>query len=170
MEFQLSYFIIHICTINVFHLPKINIHWKDWCWSWRSNALTTWCKEPTLWKDPDAGKDWRQEKGVTEDEMVGWRHQLNGHELEQPRGDNERQGRLPWCSPWGCTESNVTVSEEQHRAQMMGYGACPIFFNYIHPLSVRISFWLWSASSALLLCYITFYFWKSNSLQSDRAP
>ena len=35
-----------------------------------------------IWKDPDAGKDWRQEKGMTEDEMVGWRHQLNGHECE----------------------------------------------------------------------------------------
>ena len=35
-----------------------------------------------IWKDPDAGKDWRQEKGTTEDEMVGWHHWLNGHEFE----------------------------------------------------------------------------------------
>ena len=35
-----------------------------------------------IWKDPDAGKDWRQEKGTTEDEMVGWHHRLNGHEFE----------------------------------------------------------------------------------------
>ena len=35
-----------------------------------------------IWKDPDAGKDWRQEKGTTEDEIVGWHHQLNGHEFE----------------------------------------------------------------------------------------
>ena len=40
-----------------------------------------------IWKDPDAGKDWRQEKkGTTEDEMVGWHHQLNGHEFEQGPG------------------------------------------------------------------------------------
>ena len=35
-----------------------------------------------FWKDPDSGKDWRREKGMTEDEMVGWHHQLNGHEFE----------------------------------------------------------------------------------------
>ena len=53
------------------------------CWSWNSNTLATWCKELIIWKDPDAGKDWRQEeKGMTEDEMVGWHHQLNGHEFE----------------------------------------------------------------------------------------
>ena len=61
-----------------------NIHWKDWCWSWNSNTLATWCEELThLKKDPDAGKDWRQEeKGTTEDEMIGWHHQLNGHKSE----------------------------------------------------------------------------------------
>ena len=53
----------------------LNIHWKDWCWSWNSNTLATWCKELTHWKRSDAGKDWRQEeKGKTEDEMVGWHH------------------------------------------------------------------------------------------------
>ena len=57
----------------------LNIHWKDWCWS--SNTLATWCEEPTYWKYPDAGKDWKQEKGTTEDEMVGWHHWLNGHEF-----------------------------------------------------------------------------------------
>ena len=49
----------------------LNIHWKDWCWSWSSNTLATWCVEPTHWKNSDAGKDWGQEeKGATEDEMV----------------------------------------------------------------------------------------------------
>ena len=49
------------------------IHWQDWCWSWSwsSNTLATWCKESIIGKDPDAGKDWRQEKkGTTEDEML----------------------------------------------------------------------------------------------------
>ena len=67
--------------------PKGNqswIFWKDWCQSWSSRTLATWGKELTHWRDPDAGKDWRQEgKGTTEDEMVGWHHQLNGHEFEQ---------------------------------------------------------------------------------------
>ena len=48
-------------------------------------------------KDPDSGKDWRQEeKGMTEDEMVGWHHRLDGHEFEQTHGDGEGQGSGPW--------------------------------------------------------------------------
>ena len=59
-------------------------------------------------KDPDAGKDWGQEeKGETEDEMVGWHHLLNGHELEQAPGDSG-QGSLTCCSPWCHEESDMT--------------------------------------------------------------
>ena len=58
---------------------------------------------------PDAGKDWGQEKkGITEDEMAGWHHRLNGHEFEQTLEDGEGQGRLACCSPWGCKESDTT--------------------------------------------------------------
>ena len=54
-------------------------------------------------KDPDSGKDWGQEeKEVTEDEMVGWHHWLNGHEFEQTLGDREGQGSLVCCSSWRC--------------------------------------------------------------------
>ena len=64
-----------------------------------------------IWKDPDAGEDWRQEeKGATEDEMTGWHHQLNGHEFEQTPEDSEGQGGLVSCSPWGCKESDTTKS------------------------------------------------------------
>ena len=60
-------------------------------------------------KDPDAGKHRRQEeKGMREDEMVGWHHRLNGPEFEQTLGDSERQGSLECCSPWGCKESGMT--------------------------------------------------------------
>ena len=59
-------------------------------------------------KDPDAGKDWRQEKGTTEDEMVGWHHRLEGHEFEQAPGDGNGQGSLGYCSPWGHTELDTT--------------------------------------------------------------
>ena len=53
-------------------------------------------------KDPDARKDWGQEKNKTlEDTMSGWHHQLNGHEFEQISGDSEGQGNLVCCSPWG---------------------------------------------------------------------
>ena len=61
------------------------------------------------WKDPDAGKDWRQEeKGTTENEMVGWHHQLNGHEFEQALGVGDGQGSLVCFSPWGCKELDMT--------------------------------------------------------------
>ena len=69
-----------------------------------------WPSDVKSWligKDPDAGKDWRQEKGTSEDEMVGWHHWLNGHELEQAPGDGDGQGSL-CCSPWGYKESDTT--------------------------------------------------------------
>ena len=60
-------------------------------------------------KDPDAGKDWRQEeKGMTEDGMVEWHHWVNGHEFEQALGADDGQGSLECCSPWGHKESDTT--------------------------------------------------------------
>ena len=57
----------------------------------------------------DAGKDWRwEEKGTTEDEMVWWHHQLNGHELDWIPGVDDGQGNLACCRPWGCKESDMT--------------------------------------------------------------
>ena len=64
-------------------------------------------KSRLIGKDPDAGKDWGQEKGVTEDEIIGWHHWLNGHEFEQVPGDGEGQGSLVCCSPWGRNESTL---------------------------------------------------------------
>ena len=62
-----------------------------------------------IWKDPDAGKDWRQEeKGTTDDEMVGWRHRLDGYEFEQARGVGDVQGCLACCSPWCHKELDMT--------------------------------------------------------------
>ena len=86
----------------------LNIHWKDWCWSWSPNTLATWCEELTHWKNLDAGKDWRwEEKGLTEDEMVVWHHRLNGHEFEQAPGVGDGQGSLAHRSSWGRKESDV---------------------------------------------------------------
>ena len=65
-------------------------------------------KSQLIGKDPDAGKDWGQEKGATEDEMIGWHHWLNGHEFEQTLGDSEGKGSLACCSPWGHKESDTT--------------------------------------------------------------
>ena len=100
----------------------LNIHWKDWCWSWSSNTLATWCIEPFLGKDPDSEKDWRQEdKGMIEDKIVGWHHWLNGHEFEQTPGNSEGQGSLACFSPWSCKESDMSewLKNEQKIAQQM---------------------------------------------------
>ena len=71
---------------------------------WPSDA-----KSWLLGKDPDAGKDWRQEeKGMTEDEMVGWHHQLDWHEIEQAPGVGDGQGSLACCSPQSCKNSDKT--------------------------------------------------------------
>ena len=71
-------------------------------------------------KDPDAGKNGSQEeKGPTEDEMVGWHHQLNGDEFEQTLGDSERQERLVCCSPWGHKEPDDLVTEQQYPVEGM---------------------------------------------------
>jgi len=77
----------------------------------KAEALILWPPDAKNWlieKDPDAGKDWRQdEKGMTEDEMVGWYHRLDGHELEQALGVDDGQGSLVCCSPWGHKESDT---------------------------------------------------------------
>ena len=67
-----------------------------------------------IWKDPNAGKDWGQEeKGTTEDAMVGWHHRLDGHEFEQASGVGDGQGSLVCCSPWG-TKTRTWLSVIKH--------------------------------------------------------
>ena len=62
-----------------------------------------------IWKDPDAGKDGGQEeKGTTEDEMVGCHHQLNEHGFGWTPGVGDGQGGLACCGSWGCKESDMT--------------------------------------------------------------
>ena len=87
----------------------LNIHWKDWYWSWSSNTLATWYVEPTHWKTPWCWERLRAGgEGGTEDEIVGWHHWLNGHELEQTPGDGERWGSLACCNSWGQKKSDMT--------------------------------------------------------------
>ena len=87
---------------------------QSWIFIGRTDA-----EAPILWppdgenwllrKDPDARKDWRQEeKGTTENEMVGWHHQLNGHEFERALGVGDGQGSLACCSPWCHRELDTT--------------------------------------------------------------
>ena len=91
--------------------PKGN---QPWIFIGRTDAEApiTWPPHTKSWltgKDSDTGKDWGQEeKGATEDEMVRWHHQLNGHEFEQSPGDNEGQGSLVCYSPRDPKESEAT--------------------------------------------------------------
>ena len=89
---------------------------QSWVFIGRTDAeaetLILWppdAKNWLIWKDPDAGKDWRrEEKGTTEDEMVGWHHRLDGHEFEQALRVGDGQGGLICCSPWDHKESDTT--------------------------------------------------------------
>ena len=77
-----------------------------------AEAPILWPPDVKSWfngKDPDAGKDWRQEeKGMTKDETVGWHHRLDGHDCEQALGVGDCQGGLACCSPWGRKDSDMT--------------------------------------------------------------
>ena len=99
--------------LDIKEIKKVNSKGnKTWIFIGRTDA-----EAPMLWppgvksqhvrKDPDAGKDWRQEKKrMTQYEMVGWHHRLNGHEFEYAPGVGDGQGSLACCSPWGHKESD----------------------------------------------------------------
>ena len=94
--------------------PKGN---QPWIFIRRTDAeAPIWSPDWKSWltgKDPDAGKDWGQEKGVTEHEIVGWYHKLNGHKSEKTLGDSGGQ-RKPAChSPWGCTDGHDLANNNQ---------------------------------------------------------
>ena len=94
------------------------VHPKDRSWVFvgrtdvEAEIPILWTPDAKSWligKDPDAGKDWRQEeKGMTEDEMVRWHHWLKGHEFKQAPRVGVGQGSLVCCSSWGCKESDTT--------------------------------------------------------------
>ena len=77
-----------------------------------AEAPILWLPDSKSWlisKDPDAGKDWRQEEEeTTEDEMAGWHHRLNEYEFEQALGDGDGQGSLAYYRPWGCKKLDMT--------------------------------------------------------------
>ena len=115
-------------------------------------------KNGLIGKDPDARKDWRQEeKGMREDEMVGWHHQLHGHEFEQAPGVGDGQGSMACCSPWGRPKSWTWLSDwtelnnnrnliiMKNTWSMYNQDQCPWFFSITterrqwHPTPVVLS-------------------------------
>ena len=93
--------------------PKGN---QSWIFIGRTDAEAEtpilWLPDAKNWligNDPDAGKDWKHEqKGMTEDEMVGWHYWVDGDEFEQAPGVGDGQRSLVCCSPWGCKELDTT--------------------------------------------------------------
>ena len=89
---------------------------QSWVFFGRTDAkvetLILWPPDAKSWligKDSDAGRDWGQEeKGMTEDEMAGWHHRLDGHEFEWTPGVGDGQGGLACCNSWGHKESDMT--------------------------------------------------------------
>ena len=131
----------------------LNIHWKDWCWSWNSNILVTWCKELThlkrrwYWERLKAGGE-QDDRG----EMVGWHHRLDGHEFEQALGVGNGQGSLAYCSPWDCKDSDTT--ERLNWTECSKFLSTVVFYSitlYLHHQTHPswASFLLWPSSFIL---------------------
>ena len=102
---------------------------QSWVFIGRTDAEA---EMPILWppyvkswlirKSPDAGRDWGQEeKGTTEDEMVGWHHQLDGHEFGWTPGVGDKQGGLVCCDSWGHKELDMTEDWTELNTSMCDY-------------------------------------------------
>ena len=114
--------------------PKGN---QSWVFIERTDAeAETWIlwspdvKSQLTGKDPDAGKKWRQEKGITEDETVGWHHRPNGHEFEQALGDSEGQGSLACCSP-GVAKSRTRLRDWTATTERFLQGTWPYSLKWL---------------------------------------
>ena len=142
---SLMFFSLDCKEIKPVH-PKGN---QPWIFTGRTDA-----EAPILWppdaksqligKDPNALKDWGQEeKGTTEDEKVGWHHQLNGHEFEQALGDSEGQRSLVCWSSWGHKELDTTEWLNHNNIIHPGFLALKTCFQY------HLSYWnaLWPKTS-----------------------
>ena len=125
----------------------LNIHWKDWCWSWSSNALATWCKELTHWKRPWC---WERLKVGREEGNRGW----DGWMASPTRwmwvwatpGVGDGQGTLAYCIPWGCEELDRT--EWLNWTELLWL--CPVTFPHTVPPPRKLSFSIQSLLVSLI--------------------
>ena len=93
--------------LSVLGKSTLNIHCKDWCWSWNSSILVIWCKQPTHWERPWCWEGLRAEEGDRgwDGWMASW---VNEHEFEESLGDSEGHGSLICCRSWDCKELEMT--------------------------------------------------------------
>ena len=115
----------------------------------KAEASILWPPHVKNWligKDPDAGKDWGQEKWVTGDEVVGWHHWLNVHEFEQIPGDSKGQGSLMCYSPWVHKELDMTEQLNNRSKMIVLYTHThthTFFFRFIsHIECYRVLIWV----------------------------
>ena len=152
---------------------------QSWIFSGRTDAEAEtpilWLpnvKNWLIWKDPDAGKDWRHEKVATENEMIGWHHWLNGHELEQALGDGERQGNLACCSPWGHKELDMTEQLNNNNTYLFSDTSSQYVLSDCYVLGTVLDSWhvfIHLILSIVLcnICYCCCYPWQSQDSNPD---
>ena len=118
----------------------------------KAEALILWPPDAKNWlvsKDPDARKGWRQEdKGMTEDEMIGWDHRLDGHEFEQAPVVGDGQGNLVCCSPWDHKESDMT--ERMNWTEL--HYPCPLKDSHVLQTLQRVFLYFCSVKQECFLC------------------
>ena len=128
--------------------PKGNQSWKFiGRTDAEAKALILWLPDENSQltvKDPDDGKDWGQEeKWAAEVEMVGWHHQLNGHEFEQTLGDSKAQGSLVCYSQWGCKGLDITWWLKNNVTFFLFSSPFPVDKIHLHAICLEI------------MCYLT---------------
>ena len=124
---------------------------------WQPNV-----KSRLIGKDPDAEKDWRQKKGMTEDEMVGWHPQLNGHGFGWTPGVGDGQGGLACCSPWGHKELDMTERLNWTELTMLSSDEVLFLDDLFSPSMIEI--WEWRSTCVALsgtLKEETVFIWRS---------
>ena len=152
--------------------PKGN---QSWIFISRTDAEAetpiVWPPDGTNWltgKDPDAGKDWRQEENrMTEDELAGWHQRLNGHEFEQVPGLGDGQGGLACCSPWGHKESDLTEQlnwNEVLKNEVLAMYFCPrgeerlrtvpLYFCPHSCVSINMQIFVWGGGFDWTMLYV----------------
>ena len=131
----------------------LNIHWKDWCWSWNSNILAIWCVQLTQWKKTLMLGKIERRRSEWQYEIFGWHHQLNGHEFEQAQGGSEGKGSLACCSPWGHKDSNLTEWLNNNHKLRITHASLRTTISWLTSITIigrqlLITFWLFAFISS----------------------
>ena len=131
-----------------------------------------WPPDEKSWllrKDPDAGKDWRQEeKGTTEDEMPEWHHQLNAHEFEQAHGDGDGQGSLACCSPWVAKSWTHLATEKQQQKNDSRYCAILQYYSRAQSCWLFATAWTVAHQTPLSMGFFRQEYWSGLPFPSPR--